>query len=160
MGAGNDWTIRGIEDELFGTTAEGGLEIESQPGFALMGTGVPSSCKNTATGFFFADFDLDSLSFLPLFPEETTTGGVGETPADSILTLSFSRSPSTSLTSWQRMEDDDADFKADGSGFGSENFTALDDGRPGVLDGDLSFGREGVGDRVVVTKDLEASVYR
>ena len=58
------------------------------------------------------------------------------------------------------MDDDDADFKADGSGFGSENLTAFDDGRPGVLDGDLSFGREGVGDRVVVTTVLEASGYR
>ena len=90
MGAGRHLTRRGDEDGLFGSAFEGGLEVESQPGFALMGTGVPSSCKNTATGFFFADFDLDSLSFLPLFPKETTTGGVGETPADSILTLSFS----------------------------------------------------------------------
>ena len=56
------------------------------------------------------------------------------------------------------MEDDDVDFKADGSGFGSENLTAFDDGRPGVVDGD--FGREGVGDRVVVTTVLEARGYR
>ena len=37
-GAGNDWTIRGVEVELFGTIVEEGLEIKSQPGFALMGT--------------------------------------------------------------------------------------------------------------------------
>ena len=97
--------------------------------------------KNTTAGFFFTDLDLNSFSFLPLFPEEATTGGVGESPADSILTLFLSRSPSASQTSWQRMEDDDNDFIADGSGFGSENLTASDDGRPGFLDGDLFFGR-------------------
>ena len=154
MGAGRHLTRRGDEDGLFGSAFEGGLEIESQPGFALMGTGVPSSCRNITAGF--ADFDLVYLSFFPLFPEETTTGGVGETPADSILTLSFSRSPSASRTSWQRMEEDDDGLIAGGSGFGSENLTAFLGGRPGVLDGDLFFGREGEGDRLVVTTVLEA----
>ena len=54
------------------------------------------------------------------------------------------------------MEDVDVDFNAGGSGFGSENLTAFDDGRPGVLVGDLFFGREGEGDRLVVTTVLEA----
>ena len=54
------------------------------------------------------------------------------------------------------MEEDDLDFRADGSGFGSENLTTLFNGRPGVLDGDLFFGREGEGDRLVVTTVLEA----
>ena len=54
------------------------------------------------------------------------------------------------------MEDVDVDFNAGGSGFGSENLTAFDDGRPGVLDGDLFFGHEGEGDRLVVTTVLEA----
>ena len=58
------------------------------------------------------------------------------------------------------MEDVDVDFNAGGSGFGSENLTAFDDGRPGVLDGDLSLGREGVGDRVVVITVLEVRGYR
>ena len=57
------------------------------------------------------------------------------------------------------MEDDDDGFIAGGSGFGSENLTAFDDGRPGVLDGDLFFGREGDGDRLVVTTVLEARGY-
>ena len=57
------------------------------------------------------------------------------------------------------MEDDDDGFNAGGSGFGSENSTAFIDGRPGVLDGDLLFGREGDGDRVVVTTVREARGY-
>ena len=155
MGAGRHLTRRGDEDGLFGIAFEGGLEVESQPGFALMGIGVPSSCKKTTAGFI-AVFDLECFSLFLLFPEETTTGGVGEAPADSTLTLFLSRSPSTSRTSWQRMVDDDDGFIAGGSGFGSENLTAFDVGRPGVLDGDLFFGREGEGDRLVVTTVLEA----
>ena len=147
--------MRGVEDELFGAPFEEGLEIESQPGFALMGTGVPSSCRKTTAGFF-ADFDLKYLSLFPLFPKEATTGGVGESPADSIFTLSFLRLPSASRTSWQRMEEDDVNLSAGGSGFGSENLIALLDGRPGVLDGDLFFGREGEEDCLVVTTVLEA----
>ena len=81
MGAGRDLTQRGDEDGLFGTTFEGGLEIESQPSFALMGTGVPSSCRKTTAGFF-AVFDLEYFSLFLLFPEEATTGGVGEARAD------------------------------------------------------------------------------
>ena len=54
------------------------------------------------------------------------------------------------------MEDDDDGLIAGGSGFGSENLTAFLGGRPGVLDGDLFFGREGEGDRLVVTTVLEA----
>ena len=57
------------------------------------------------------------------------------------------------------MEDDDVGFIAGGSGFGSENLTAFDDGRPGVFDGDLFFGREGDGDRLVVMTVLEARGY-
>ena len=155
MGAGRHLTRRGDEDGLFGSAFEGGLEVESQPGFALMGIGVPSSCRKTTAGLF-AVFDLKYFSLFLLFPKETTTGGVGEAPADSTLTLSLSRSPSASRTSWQRMDDDDDGFNAGGSGFGSENLTAFDDGRPGVLDGDLFFGREGDGDRPVVTTVLEA----
>ena len=213
MGAGRHLTRRGDEDGLFGSAFEGGLEVESQPGFALMGIGVPSSCRKTTAGLFavfdleylslfllfpdeaatggvgeapadstltlflsrspstsrtswqrmvdddggfIADFDLEYFSLFLLFPEETTTGGVGESPADSILTLFFSRSPSASRTSWQRMEDDDDGLIAGGSGFGSENLTAFFVERPGVLDGDLFFGREGDGDRLVVTTVLEA----
>ena len=155
MGAGRHLTRRGDEDGLFGGAFEGGLEIESQPGFALMGIGVPSSCTKITAGFL-ADLYLEYFPPFPLFPEEATTGGVGESPADSILTLFFSRSPSASRTSWQRMEDDDDGLIAGGSGFGSENLTAFLGGRPGVLDGDLFFGREGEGDRLVVTTVLEA----
>ena len=90
MGAGRHLTRRGDEDGLFGGAFEGGLEIESQPGFALMGIGVPSSCTKITAGFF-ADLYLECFSLFLLFPEETTTGGVGELPADSILT--FSRDP-------------------------------------------------------------------
>ena len=54
------------------------------------------------------------------------------------------------------MEDDDDGLIAGGSGFGSENLTAFFVERPGVLDGDLFFGREGDGDRLVVTTVLEA----
>ena len=54
------------------------------------------------------------------------------------------------------MEDDDDGLIAGGSGFGSETLTAFLGGRPGVLDGDLFFGREGEGDRLVVTTVLEA----
>ena len=81
---------------------------------------------------------------------------MGESPADSILIMSFLRLPSASRMSWQRMEEDDVDFNADGSGFGSENLTVLLDGRPGILDGDHFFGCEGDGDCLVVTTVLEA----
>ena len=57
------------------------------------------------------------------------------------------------------MEEVDVDLSAGRSGFGSENLTALLDGRPGVLDGDLFFGREGDGDRLVVMTVLEARGY-
>ena len=152
MGAGRHLTWRGDEDGLFGSAFEGGLEVESQPGFALMGIGVPSSCRKTTAGLF-AVFDLEYLSLFLLFPDEAATGGVGEAPADSTLTLSLSRSPSASRTSWQRMDDDDDGLIAGGSGFGLENLTAF------VVDGDFNLGREGDGDRVVVTTVLEARGY-